>query len=163
MARRYPDKRTWTQRGGRKSYGKNALSATFVLGGFEEYFKKIEALGKNLNASCKKAVDAAVPIIRETMVEGAARHRDTGDVVNAIETRKAKPDGDLIFAAIGIDLNKHPEAFEAVFQEYGDGHSFGQKDESKKFPDPFIRTAVDNNRKEIKAIIRKTLKKEGII
>ena len=156
MSRRYPDRRTWTQRGGRKSYGKNALSATFVFGGFEEYFKKIEALGKNLNASCKKAVDAAVPIVRETMVEGAARHRDTGDVVNAIETRKAKPDGDLIFAAIGIDLNKHPEAFEAVFQEYGDGHS-------PEFPDPFIRTAVDNNRKEIKAIIRKTLKKEGII
>lgn len=156
MARRYPDKRTWTQRGGRKSYGKNALSATFVLGGFEEYFKKIEALGKNLNASCKKAVDAAVPIIRETMVEGAARHRDTGDVVNAIETRKAKPDGDLIFAAIGIDLNKHPEAFEAVFQEYGDGHS-------PEFPDPFVKPAADNNRKEVKAIIRKTLKKEGIL
>ena len=156
MARRYPDKRTWTQRGGRKSYGKNALSATFVLGGFEEYFKKIEALGKNLNASCKKAVDAAVPIVRETMVEGAARHRDTGDVVNAIETRKAKPDGDLIFVAIGIDLNKHPEAFEAVFQEYGDGHS-------PEFPDPFVKPAVDNNEKEVKAIIRKTLKKEGIL
>lgn len=156
MSRRYPDRRTWTQRGGRKSYGKNALSATFVFGGFEEYFKKIEALGKNLNASCKKAVDAAVPIVRETMVEGAARHRDTGDVVNAIETRKAKPDGDLILAAIGIDLNKHPEAFEAVFQEYGDGHS-------PEFPDPFVKPAVDNNRKEVKAIIRKTLKKEGIL
>lgn len=163
MSRRYPDRRTWTQRGGSKSYGKTALSASFSVSGIEEFIKKIEAAGKNVDSACKKAVDAAIPIVEKSMREGAERHRDTGDVVKAIETVKAKQEGNYIYAAAGIDLDKHPEAFEAVFQEYGDGHSFGQKDESKKFPDPFIRTAVDNNRKEINRIIKSVLKKEGII
>ena len=156
MSRRYPDKRTWTQRGGRKSYGKTALSASFSVSGIEEFIKKIEAAGKNADSACKKAVDAAIPVVEKSMREGAERHRDTGDVVKAIETVKAKQEGNYIYAAAGIDLDKHPEAFEAVFQEYGDGHS-------PEFPDPFIRTAVDNNRKEINRIIKSVLKKEGTI
>ena len=149
-------KRSWTGRGGSKSYGKTALSASFSVSGIEEFIKKIEAAGKNVDSACKKAVDAAIPIVKKSMIEGAERHRDTGDVVKAIETVKAKQEGNYIYAAAGIDLDKHPEAFEAVFQEYGDGHS-------PEFPDPFIRTAVDNNRKEINRIIKSVLKKEGTI
>lgn len=149
-------KRSWTGRGGSKSYGKTALSASFSVSGIEEFIKKIEAAGKNVDSACKKAVDAAIPIVEKSMREGAERHRDTGDVVKAIETVKAKQEGNYIYAAAGIDLDKHPEAFEAVFQEYGDGHS-------PEFPDPFIRTAVDNNRKEINRIIKSVLKKEGTI
>lgn len=149
-------KRSWTGRGGSKSYGKSALSASFSVSGIEDFIKKIEAAGKNVDSACKKAVDAAIPIVEKSMREGAERHRDTGDVVRAIETVKAKQQGNYIYAAAGIDLDKHPEAFEAVFQEYGDGHS-------PEFPDPFIRTAVDNNRKEINRIIKSVLKKEGTI
>lgn len=149
-------KRSWTGRGGFKSYGKTALSGVFEFGGFEEYFKKIEALGKNIDSACKKAVDATIPIIEKSMRQGAERHRDTGEVVEAIETVKAQAHGDFIYGAVGINLDKHPEAFEGVFQEYGDGHSPG-------FPDPFVRPAVDDNEKEIKATMRKVLKKEGIL
>lgn len=149
-------KRSWTGRGGSKSYGKTALSASFSVSGIEEFIKKIEAAGKNVDVACKKAVDAAIPIVEKSMREGAEQHRDTGDVVKAIETVKSRQQGNYIYAAAGIDLDKHPEAFEAVFQEYGDGHS-------PEFPDPFIRTAVDNNRKEINRIIKSVLKKEGTI
>lgn len=149
-------KRSWTGRGGSKSYGKTALSASFSVSGIEEFIKKIEAAGKNIDAACKKAVDAAIPVVEKSMIEGAERHRDTGDVVKAIETVKSRQQGNYIYASVGIDLDKHPEAFEAVFQEYGDGHS-------PEFPDPFIRTAVDNNRKEINRIIKSVLKKEGTI
>lgn len=149
-------KRNWTNRGGFTSYGKTALSASFNVSGIEEFLRKIEIAGKNIDNACKEAVDAAVPIVQKSMIDGAERHRDTGDVVNAIEALKAKQQGDYIYSAIGIDFNKHPEAFEAVFQEYGDGHS-------PDFPDPFIRPAVDNNRKQINSIIKNTLKKEGIL
>ena len=149
-------KRSWTGRGGSKSYGKTALSASFSVSGIEEFIKKIEAAGKNIDAACKKAVDAAIPVVEKSMIEGAERHRDTGDVAKAIETVKSRQQGNYIYASVGIDLDKHPEAFEAVFQEYGDGHS-------PEFPDPFIRTAVDNNRKEINRIIKTVLKKEGTI
>ena len=139
----------------KSSYGKTALSAKFSVSGMDEFFGKIEALGKNIDVACKKAVDATLPIVKESMTEGAERHRDKGDVVNAIEVIAAKQQGNYVFGQVGIDLDKHPEDFEGVFQEYGDGHS-------PEFPDPFVRPAVDNNKKEINKIIKQTLKKEGM-
>lgn len=139
----------------KSSYGKTALSAKFSVSGVEEFFKKIEAAGKNIDTACKKAVNEALPLVKNTMTEGAERHRLTGDVVNAIEIVEVKQQGNFIYGQVGIDLDKHPEAFEGVFQEYGDGHT-------PEFPDPFIRPAVDNNRKAINSTVKKILKKEGI-
>lgn len=139
----------------KSSYGKTALNAKFTVPDVSGFFAQIEALGKNIDPACKKAVDATLPIVEKSMREGAERHRDKGEVVDAIETIAAKQQGDFIFGQVGIDLDKHPEAFEGVFQEYGDGHS-------PEFPDPFIRPAVDNNRREINKVIKQTLKKEGM-
>ena len=149
-------KKSWTSRGGFSSYGKTALTASFSVKGVEELFNKIQESGKSIDSACKKAVNATLPIVEVSIKEGAERHRDTGDVVNAIEVMGAKQEGDYIYGSVGINLDKHPEAFEAVFQEYGDGHT-------PEFPDPFVRPAVDDNRKEIKSIIRKTLKQEGAL
>lgn len=147
--------KTWTQRGGKASYGKTALSAKFNISGVDEFFAKIESIGKNVDEACKKAIDSALPIVQKAMKEGAERHRDTGEVVNALETIEAKQQGDYIFGLVGIDFEKHPEAFEGVFQEYGDGHT-------PEFPDPFVRPAVDENRKEINKTIKQVLRKEGM-
>lgn len=147
--------KSWTQRGGMSSYGRTALSAKFEVSGVDEFLKRIEAAGKNVDAACKKAVDAALPVIEKSMKQGAERHRRTGEVVETIETLKARQQGNLIYAQVGIDLEKHPEAAEGVFQEYGDGHS-------PEFPDPFVRPAVDDNKKEINRTIKKVLKQEGI-
>ena len=68
---------------------------------------------------------------------------------------KAHAENNLIIGHVGIDPEKHPEAVHAAYQEYGDGHSPG-------FPDPFIRPAVDDNKKEIKATMRKMLKAKGV-
>lgn len=148
-------KKTWTQRGGKSTYGKNALSASFSVSGVDEFFAKIEAAGKNIDTACKKAVDAVLPTVEKSMKEGAERHRLTGEVVDALEVQTAQQQGDYIYGRVGIDLDKHPEAFEGVFQEYGDGHS-------PEFPDPFIRPAVDDNRKGINKTIKQVLRKEGM-
>ena len=148
--------KSWKKRGGFNSYGKTALSADFNFKGFEGLLDKIEEAGKSVEDACKKAIDAALPIVEKSMLLGAERHRDTGNVVNAIETLGARSQGDYIYGKVGINLDKHPEAFEAVFQEYGDGHS-------PEFPDPFVRPATENNKKEIRSIIRRTLKKEGVL
>lgn len=157
-------KKTWTQRGGRATYGRTALSAKIKFDGFGEFFERIEKLGKNVNSACAKAINETLPIIEKSMREGAERHRDTGDVVENIEVLKAtrgafneagRHDTNYIYGLVGIDLKKHPEAFEAVFQEYGDGHS-------PDFPDPFIRPAVDDNKRQINATIKKVLRKEGM-
>lgn len=89
------------------------------------------------------------------MKAGAERHRKTGDVANAIETVPAKQAEYFIYGSVGIDMRKHPEAAEGVFQEYGDGHS-------PEFPDPFVRPALDDNRKEILRTERAVLKKKGV-
>lgn len=149
-------KRNWTSRGGFSSYGRTALSSNFRYDGFTELYEKIEKAGRSVDEACKKAVNATLPIIEASTKAGAERHRDTGEVVNAIEVKEARQQGDYIYGSVGIDLDEHPEAFEGVFQEYGDGHT-------PEFPDPFVRPAVDDNRKEIKSIIRKTLKQEGVL
>lgn len=136
-------------------YGKSALSATISMPNLDKYIEKIQAAGNSIDDACKEAINAALPIIEKSMKAGAERHRRTGDVVNAIEVTQAKQEGNYIYGTVGIDLEKHPEAFEGVFQEYGDGHS-------PCFPDPFVRPAIDDNRKEILRIERAVLKKKGV-
>ena len=143
------------KRWSKSSYGKSALSAKFSVSGMDEFLAKIEKSGKNVDETCKKAINEALPIVENSMRTGAERHRLTGDVVNALQVVEAKQQGNLIYAEVGIKLDEHPEAFEAVFQEYGDGHS-------PEFPDPFIRPAVDDNKKQINATIKKVLHKEGM-
>jgi HK97 gp10 family phage protein len=136
-------------------YSKSALSATISISGLDEYLAKIEAAGNSIDDACMDAVNASLPIVEKSMKDGAARHRKTGDVVNAIETVKAKQTGNYIYGEVGIDMGKHPEAIHAVYQEYGDGHS-------PEFPDPFIRPAIDENKAEIKKTQRAVLKERGV-
>ena len=136
-------------------YGKSALSATISMPNLDKYLEKIQAVGNSLDDACKEAINAALPIVEKSMKAGAERHKRTGEVVNAIEVMKAKKEGNYFYGSVGINLEKHQEAFEGVYQEYGDGHS-------PCFPDPFVRPAVDDNRKEILAAERAVLKKKGV-
>lgn len=157
MSRRGPGStkhRNWTKRGGFSSYGKTALSASFKGEGVVDLLNKIEEAGKSIEGVCKKAINATLPDIEKNMKTGAERHRKTGEVVDAIEVTKAKQEGNYFYGSVGINLDKHPEAFEAVFQEYGDGHS-------PQFPDKFVGVAA--KRKKIIKVIRETLEKEGVL
>lgn len=157
MSRRGPGStkhRNWTKRGGFSSYGKTALSASFKGEGVVDLLNKIEEAGKSIEGVCKKAINATLPDIEKNMKTGAERHRKTGEVVDAIEVTKAKQEGNYFYGSVGINLDKHPEAFEAVFQEYGDGHS-------PQFPDKFVGVAAE--RKKITKVIKETLKKEGVL
>ena len=138
-----------------KKYGNSALSVTVTMPNIDKYLEKIQAAGNNIDDACKAAVDAALPVIEKSMKAGAERHRKTGDVVNAIETIPAKQQGNYIYGTVGIDMQKHPEAIHGVYQEYGDGHS-------PEFPDPFVRPAVDDNRKEVLRVERTVLKEKGV-
>ena len=138
-----------------RPYGKSALSAIVIAPDMSKYLEKIQDAGNNIDEACKEAVNAALPIVEKSMKEGAERHRKTGAVVGAIESTPAHMQGNLAIGSVGIDMNKHPEAIHGVYQEYGDGHS-------PEFPDPFVRPAVDDNKKEINATIRGTLKEKGV-
>jgi HK97 gp10 family phage protein len=136
-------------------YGSSALSASLTVSGLGEWIEKIQKAGNSIPEACKAAVNAATPIVEADMKAGAERHRKSGDVVKAIETTPAEVDGYGVYASVGIDMEKHPEAKHAVYQEYGDGHS-------PEFPDPFVRPAFDNNKAKIKSIEKAELKKWGV-
>lgn len=140
---------------GYSSYGKSALGLSVSISGLDKYLEKIQAAGNNIDDACKEAVNEAIKIPVKDMKMGAERHRKSGAVVDAIEVIPAKQEGNYIYATAGIDIEKHPEAAHAVFQEYGDGHS-------PEFPDPFVRPAIDNGRAEVKKVIRTVLKSKGV-
>lgn len=139
----------------KNAYGKTALGKGIKVTGIEEYLKKIQSLGNNIDNAVKEAIDESTKPIVKDMIDGANRHRDSGEVVEAIEAQPAQQQGGYIDSKVGIDLNKNPQAIHAVYQEYGDSHSL-------QFPDPFIRPAFDNNIKLVKSIQRKVLKKWGV-
>lgn len=141
---------------GYSSYGQSALGVSISISGLDEMLAKVESAGNDVDEACKNAVNAALPIVEKSMKEGAGRHKKTGAVYDAIEAVPAKQSGNYIYGEVGIDKQKHPEAEHAVFQEYGDGHS-------REFPDPFIRPALDNNRTEIRKVMRAELKKAGVL
>lgn len=142
-------------------YGSSALSVSINFPNLDKYLEKIEAAGNNIDEACKEAVDAGAKIAYKAMKDGAARHRKgvgkygTDAVYNVIETTPAKQEGNYIYSTVGIDMEKHPEAAHGVYQEYGDGHS-------PEFPDPFVRPAFEENRKEILAAERTVLKEKGV-
>lgn len=140
---------------GYSSYGKSALGLSVSISGLDKLLEKVETVGNNIDDACKEAVNEAIKIPVKAMKEGAERHERSGAVVNAIEVAPAKQEGNYIYATAGIDIKKHPEATHAVFQEYGDGHS-------TEFPDPFVRPAIDDNKAEIKKVMRTALKSKGI-
>ncbi len=136
-------------------YGSSALSVSVNLPNFNKYLEKIQAAGNGIDEACKEAVNAALPIVEKSMKAGAERHRRTGAVVNAIKSTPAKQEDNYIYGTVGIDMEKHPEAAHGVYQEYGDGHS-------PEFPDPFVRPAFDDNKREIRVTERAVLKKKGV-
>ena len=144
---------------GKGRYGSSALSTSLTISGLDEYLAKIKAAGNNIEEACKAAVDAAAPIVEADMKLGAAKHKDNGDVLDAIESTPAEADGYGVYATVGIDAEKHPEAKHGVYQEYGGGPKAHR---NKKFPDPFVRPAFDNNKAKVKAIEKAELKKRGV-
>lgn len=150
------DKKSWSKQRGFKSYGSTALGKGFQVGGIEEYLKKIEEKGKSIDDAVKEAIEESIKPILEDMKEGALRHKDSGEVYEAIEATPVVQEGNYIYARVGIDLKKHPKAIHAVFQEYGDSHS-------EKFPDPFARLAFDNNIKVVKKAQKDVLYRHGIL
>ena len=144
-----------------KSYGGSSLQASFAAPNFDEYLAKIEAAGNSVEAIGKKAVDAGAKIVFDSMKDGAARHREgvgkygTDAVFDAIEILPSELSGNFIWAKVGIDTEKHPEAIHGIYQEYGDGHS-------PHFPDPFVRPSIDENKTKIKAAERAVLKEGGV-
>lgn len=131
----------------------NLKSVKFQLTGLDQYLEKIQKAGKNIDDAVAKAVEeSAVPIF-EDIRKWAEKHEMTGAVLAGVNISQVQMEGNKFWVEVGIDSDKSKFSWHAVFVEYGSPTTP---------PDPGIRPAFANNKKNVKQIQRNVLKKGGI-
>lgn len=124
----------------------------FEVKGIEEYLKRIEQAGKNIESAVAEAIAASVEPVQKDIDAWVNKHRQTGAVQSGVIPLEVEKDGNVISAEIGITGSN--ESWHAVFVEYGS---------PKNRPaDPGIRTAFEANLSKVKKIQRDTLKAMGV-
>jgi len=131
----------------------NLKTFRFELSGLDEYLKKVQAAGRNVEEVAAQAVKASVQPIYEDLKDWIDEHRLTGATAKGLSVSELKREGGRIYVEIGIDTTDAPLAWHAVFVEYG----------TPKVPaDPGIRMAFQGNRSRVRTIQKKILVKGGI-
>jgi len=131
----------------------NLKSVRFDLKGLDEYLKKVEASGRNVEEAVKKAITESGKPIYEDIKAWAEKHKLTGATLEGVKMSPVKQDGNYIYIEIGIDTTESKNAWHAVFVEYGT---------PTQPADPGIRTAFSGNKNKVKKIQKEVLTKEGM-
>lgn len=98
--------------------------ARFELTGFDELIKELEKLGR-MEDVAPKMLEEAVPILKDSVVAQASKHRDTGQMVESIKKTKVGKNGDGYFIAVrptGKDDKGVRNMQKMAYLEYGTGH-----------------------------------------
>jgi HK97 gp10 family phage protein len=131
----------------------NLKAVRFELSGLDEYLKRVQAAGNNVDDAVKKAVKAGSKPVYEDIKAWAEKHKFTGTTLKGVSVSDAQQSGNFIFVEVGIDSNVEYNAWHAVFVEYGT---------PAQPADPGIRTAFAQNKSKVKKIEKNILMKEGI-
>ena len=65
--------------------------ANFEIIWADDFQKQLENLGAKFDEIAPKMIDEAAPILEESMKRKLLRHKDTGELINSIKAKKAKP------------------------------------------------------------------------
>ena len=129
----------------------NLKTIKFELKGLDEYLKKIQEAGENIDEAVSLAVEESTKPIYEDIQKWAKKHKLTGATLEGVAKTDVQKDGNKLFVEVGIDTTHSKTAWHAVFVEYGT---------PKMAADPGIRPAYNKSR--IKKIQKEVLSKEGI-
>ena len=129
----------------------NLKFGRFELKGLDEYLKRVEEVGGNIEKAVSLAVDESTKPIYEDIHKWAEKHKLTGATLKGVTKTDVQKDGNKIFVEVGIDTTYSKSAWHAVFVEYGT---------PKMAADPGIRPAFNKSR--IRRIQKQVLSKEGI-
>jgi HK97 gp10 family phage protein len=135
-----------------KRYTKSR-SIQLDVSGLEEYAKRITAAGRSLDGAVAKAVRESAQPVYEDIKEWAEKHKQSGVMLEGVDLSDPEINGTEIGVTVGINDEKSPGAWHAVFTEYGT---------PTQPADPGVRNAFDNNRSTVKKIQRAVLKREGV-
>lgn len=122
-------------------YRGSSLKGGFELYGVSELLKKIEAAGGNVDAACKKAVDASLEIVGDEMQNFMSGHRLTGDTMASFEQVPATVKDGKIEAVVGY--NAKNGGLPAIFLDVGT---------PKQKPYFFRYYAVENNTARLREV-----------
>lgn len=123
------------------------------LSGIEEYLKKIQEVGGNVEESVTQAIAESAKPIYDDIKAWAEKHKLTGATLKGVSISEVQREGNKFYVDVGIDTSKSENAWHAVFVEYGSPHNAA---------DPGIRNAFANNKSKVKKIQRDILKKAGM-
>ena len=65
--------------------------ANFEIIWADDFQKQLENLGAKFDEIAPQMIDEAAPILEESMNRKLLRHKDTGELINSIKAKKAKP------------------------------------------------------------------------
>lgn len=65
--------------------------ANFEIIWSDDFQKQLENLGAKFDEIAPQMIDEATPILEESMKRKLLRHKDTGELINSIKAKKAKP------------------------------------------------------------------------
>jgi len=135
----------------------NLKTITFKLTGLDEYLKKIQEAGNNIDEAVEKALIESAKPIYDDIVTWAEKHSksnsSTGATLKSVSMTDPMRHGNLTSVDIGIDSRVDYNAWHAVFVEYGT---------PKQSADPGIRNAFYHNRGRVNKIQKQILKERGI-
>lgn len=132
---------------------RNLKTVRFEVKGIEEYLDKIKKAGRSVDETVKQAIQESAKPIYEDIKAWAEKHRRSGDVSEGINVSEVQQEGFNFFVEVGVDTNKSPNSWHAVFTEYGT---------PTQDADPGIRPAFSSNKSKVKAIQKKILAQGGV-
>jgi HK97 gp10 family phage protein len=131
----------------------SGMKVKVQLTGLEEYIENLRKAGANIDEVVSEAIQESAKPIFEDIRSWAEKHERTGAVLKGVEMTEVQRDGDKFFVDVGISTEKSPEAWHAVFTEYGT---------PKMKADPGVWPAFKKNRAKVKKIQRDILQRGGI-
>jgi len=131
----------------------NLKTIKFNLKGTTELLKKIEKAGNNIERVVAHALEESAKPIYQDLDIWTAEHALTGATRKGMNLSNVVKSGNRFYVEVGIDTNKGPLAWHAVFVEYG---SPTQK------ADPGIRKAFEGNKARVRTIQKRILVEGGI-
>lgn len=133
----------------------NMKATRFEVSGLDEYMERVKRAGNSVDDAVADGVAEIKEEVKKQIEAWAESHdgKYTGAVANSVEATDVIRVGNQIYAEIGIDGNKEPGGWHAVFVEYGTPHQAA---------DPGIRNAFFWAKKKSKEIYKKHFKKRGL-
>ena len=144
--------------------------ANFEIIWADDFQKQLENLGAKFDEIAPQMIDEAAPILEESMKRKLLRHKDTGELINSIKAKKAKPvKGGGYYGYVTATGVAKGKVYKRARKKGGystEGYRNYQKmlalefGTSKQPPTPFLQSAVNDAESEVLSKMQEVFNRE---